>query len=485
MAVSSSSSAPSTPADPTSGTHRATASALLVGTIAVCVVLATLSVVVPLSALGQISVALKATGALLNWTLIISSVVGAAASGVFPPLASLFGQRTIQALAIGAVAVGNVLDAIAPNMTVLLIGRAISALGLGAIAMSLAIVRTNLSGKSLSLALGCIAAAEGVGAGLAFVFGGLLRETVHLGWRAVFWIIAVAALLTTLAVLVAVPKAGKRVVRRVDWLGGVLLGAALVMMLVPLSMGPHWGWSSPLVWIELAVGVVLTVVWWVVEDHTKEPMVNTRALRERNFLLGAGVFLVTAMLVWIMDFTIPSFVSAPASTGFGFGYDPLVGGMVMVPMCLGITVGGICAGALARRVPVRVLCLLAFGVATLSMVLLAVAHGSSWQLWTWPGLFGLSYGIGVAGAYVTFIGALRPEQVSTAAGIGQTAGPIGAAVSGAGISAVLTAQVILVGSVAVPTEHSFQLGWWIGAGLAVIGGLCALGIRPQPVSERE
>ncbi|MPY56508.1 MFS transporter [Streptomyces spongiae] len=482
MAVSS---APSAPAPGlATGARRAAAAAALVGTIAVCVVLATLSVIVPLSALGQISVELKATGALLNWTLISSSVVGAAASGIFPPLASIFGQRAIQALAMGAVAAGSVLDAIAPNMTVLLIGRAVSALGLGAIAMSLAIVRTNLSGKALSLALGCIAAAEGIGAGLAFVFGGLLRETVHVGWRAIFWIIAVAALLATLAVVATVPKAGKRVVRRVDWLGGALLGAALVMMLVPLSMGPHWGWSSPLVWIELAVGVALAVVWWMVEDRTEEPMVNTRALRERNFLLGAGVFLVTAMLVWIMDFTIPSFVSAPTSTGFGFGYDALVGGMVMVLMCLGITVGGVCAGALARRVPVRVLCLVAFGVATLSMVLLAVAHGSSWQLWVWPGLFGLSYGIGVAGAYVTFMGALRPEQVSTAAGIGQTAGPIGAAVSGAGITAVLTAQVVVVGQAAIPTEHSFQLGWWIGAGLAVAGGLCALGIRPQPASEQ-
>jgi hypothetical protein len=297
----------------------------------------------------------------------------------------------------------------------------------------------------------------------------------------VFWTLAVLGLVATLAAFAAVPRRVDRVVRRIDWLGGGLLGVALALVLIPLSMGPHWGWSSPKVLVPLVLGVVVAIAWVAVEDRAEEPMVNTRALRDRTFLLGAAVFLLTAMLVWVMDFTIPSFASAPPSTGFGFGYDPLQGGLVMVPMCVGIAAAGIAAGAVVRWVPVRVLCLVAFAVATLCMVLLAVAHGSEWELWTWPALFGMSYGMGVACAYMTFIGALRADQVATAAAIGQTAGPIGASVASAGITAVLTAHVIKLGPVAVPTEHSFQVGWWIGAGIALLGAACALAIRsPQP-----
>ncbi|GAB3980834.1 MFS transporter [Actinoallomurus acanthiterrae] len=464
--------------------RRLSASIVMVGAIAYCVVLATLSAIVPLSVLPNIGASLHASGALLNWAVISSTAASAVATGIFPPLASIFGQRMMLAVAMGAVTVGAALDAVAPSMSVLLIGRIISAFGLGAIALSLAIVRTNMSGRALSLALGCIAGAEGVGAGLAFVFGGLITETVHVGWHAVFWTLAVLGLVATASALTAVPGTGDRVVRRVDWLGGGLLGAALALVLIPLSMGPHWGWGSAKVLGMLILGVVAATAWWAIEDRTDEPMVNTRALRDRTFLLGAGVFLLTAMLVWIMDFTIPAMATAPKSTGFGFGYDALLGGMVMVPMCVGIAAGGIVSGAVARWVPARALGLLSFVVAILSMVLLAVAHGAEWQLWVWPALFGVSYGMGVACAYMTFIGALRPEQVATAAAIGQTAGPIGAAVASAGITAILTAHVIKAGPIAVPTEHSFQTGWWIGAGIAVLGAVCALAIRGPRTAHR-
>ena len=87
----------------TAAPRRLSASIVMVGAIAYCVVLATLSAIVPLSVLPSIGASLHASGALLNWTVISSTAASAVATGVFPPLASIFGQRMMLAVAMGAV----------------------------------------------------------------------------------------------------------------------------------------------------------------------------------------------------------------------------------------------------------------------------------------------------------------------------------------------------------------------------------------------
>ncbi|MBY8856157.1 MFS transporter [Nocardia sp. CA2R105] len=449
------------------------------------VILATLVLTIPLKLLGQIGPALGASGSLLNWVVIIGSLSGAIGTSLLPPLASLFGQRRMALVTMCLLTFGSLLGACAPNMTVLLIGRFIGGFTLGGIALALAIARSNLTGRTLRVVLSWIAAAEGIAAGLSFAIGGLLTDTVHVNWRIVFVILAVLGIIGVLGTLAAVPGRQGPGRGRVDWVGGLLLAVALALVLVPLSMGSKWGWSSPKTLVPLILGVVVVVIWWNVEARVSEPLVNTRALRNMNFLRGWLVFFLAGMLAWIVNFTLPTFTEVPASAGFGFGYDELSSGLLMLMFCFGIVAGSASVGPLSRIVPARALCLLAFVGCGVGMLLIAFAHGSAWQLWVWPIIVGVSYGLAVASAYLTFIQALHPDEVATAASIGQISGPLGGAIGSAAISAVLTAQVIKVGHKAVPTEHSFQLGWVIGAVLSVVGLLLVALIRAPRTAAAE
>lgn len=449
----------------------------LVVMIGYCVILATLVMTIPLKLLGQIGPEFGATGGLLNWVVIIGSLSGAIGTALLPPLASLFGQRRMTVVTMGLLTFGSILGAAAPNMTVLLVGRFIGGFTLGGIALALAIARSNLSGRTLKVVLSWIAAAEGIAAGLSFAVGGLLTETVEVDWRVVFGVLAAFGILGIFGALATIPRQDGPGAGRIDWLGGLLLTAALALILVPLSMGSQWGWSSTAVLVPLMAGVVAVALWWVVEARVPAPLVNTRALRNMNFLRGWLVFFLAGMLAWIMNFTLPKFTETPTSTGFGFGYDALTSGLLMLMFCVGIVVGSASAGPLSRFVPARVMCLLAFTGCTIGMLLLAFAHGAQWQMWTWPVIVGLSYGLASASAYLTFITALHADEVATAASIGQISAPLGGAIGSAGISGVLTAEVIRIGQSEVPAEHSFQLGWLIGAGLSVVGLLLVALIR--------
>ncbi|MFF3574254.1 MFS transporter [Nocardia jiangxiensis] len=441
------------------------------------VILATLVITIPLKLLGQIGPALGASGSLLNWVVIIGSLSGAIGTALLPPLASLFGQQRIALVTMGLLTLGSILGAFAPNMTVLLVGRFISGFTLGGIALALAIARSNLTGRTLRTVLSWIAAAEGIAAGLSFAIGGLLTDTVHVNWRVVFGVLALLGIIGVLGSLAVIPGRQGPGRGRVDWVGGLLLAAALALILVPLSMGSKWGWASPGTLVPLVAGVIVAAVWWIVEERVPAPLANTRALRNMNFLRGWLVFFLAGMLAWIVNFTLPTFTETPTSAGFGFGYDELTSGLLMLMFCCGIVVGSASAGPLSRFVPARVMCLLAFTGLAIGMLLIAFVHGSEWHLWMWPIIVGLSYGLSSASAYLTFIQALHPDEVATAASIGQISAPLGGAIGSAAITAVLTSQVIKVGHKAVPTEHSFQLGWVIGAVLSVVGLLLVALIR--------
>ncbi|MGW6157658.1 MFS transporter [Streptomyces sp. NPDC055144] len=454
--------------------HTVSGTRPLIATLLIAAGLTALTVVLPLSVLGQIGTTFHTSGAVLNWAVIPGTVIGAVACGILPALARRWGQRTMLVTALGLLTIGGVLCAIAPNIEVLIAGRVIGAFSFGALPLSMAVARTNLTGRRLGLVLGWIAAAQGLAVGVGFVLGGLITDTAQVSWRIVFLVLAAlgAAGAAAAARFVPAHRRTEDDAERVDWMGGLLLVAGLILVLVPLSMGPTWGWTHASVIAPLCAGVVVAIGWWLWEDRTPRPMVDTHALRDREFLFGAAIFMIAAALAWITNFSIPAFAEVPRETGFG--YDALWGGLVTIPMCVGITVAGAATGVLSRRVAPRVLCAMAFAIITTDMLLLVFLHGSAWQLWAWPGMFGIGYGLASASAYEIFMKALRPEQVSTAAGIGQVAGAVGSALASAGITAVLTSQEITVGTRPVPNLHSFQLGWLSGAALAVVGVVVVL-----------
>ncbi|MCF8609185.1 MFS transporter [Gordonia sp. HY285] len=455
----------------------------LVALIGYFVILATLVTTIPIKLLGQIGPDLGASGGLLNWVVIIGSLSGAIGTALLPPTAALFGQRRVALVTMGLLTFGSLLAAFAPNMTVLLIGRFIGGFTLGAIALALVMARANLSGRALSTVLAWIAAAEGVAAGLSFAVGGLLADTVKVDWRIIIGVLALLGLVGVVATLVVIPAHDAPSTGRVDWIGGVLLAAALALILVPLSMGSEWGWSSATVLVPLILGAVAVAVWWRLEERVAEPLVNTRALRNANFLRGWLVFFLAGGLTWVVNFTIPKFSETPESAGFGFGYNGLTSGLLMLVYCLGIVLGSAGAGPLSRYVPTRVISMMAFTGCTVGMLLMAFEHDQEWQIWVWSSIIGLSYGLASASAYMTFIRALRPEQVATAASMGQISAPLGGAVGSAAITGILTAQVLHIGGVSIPTQHSFQIGWLIGAGIAIVGLLLVALVRSDAAED--
>ena len=109
-----------------------------------------------------------------------------------------------------------------------------------------------------------ISALVGIGGGLGIVFAGPITE--HLNYHWLFWLPLLAVVPAALVTMFVIPESPIRSPGKVDWPGGMLLAGWLVALLVAVSEGSSWGWTSAATVGLLATAVVFAGAWIVVES---------------------------------------------------------------------------------------------------------------------------------------------------------------------------------------------------------------------------
>ena len=173
-------------------------------------------------------------------------------------LGDLRGERPVILGILVAVAVGTLLAIVATSLPLLLVGRVLQGASYGLFPLSISVLRRELPAARLSVAMSVVSSTLAVGGVVGLVATGLLAGDGG-DYRRPFWI----GLGVTLVVPGARPRASCRTGRptgsgRVDWWGALVLGAGLVLLLLPLSQGHTWGWALPrpssAAWPRSAVG---------------------------------------------------------------------------------------------------------------------------------------------------------------------------------------------------------------------------------------
>ena len=194
------------------------------------------------------------------------------------------------------------------------------------------------------MALAIVAAAAEAGTMLGPVYGGAIVEL--LGWRWIFWLNVPQAALVSLA-LVFAPMKGTGT-ERVDYLGGVLLTATLVMLTLALSMDSLFTLASATPFIIGGLGPA----YGRNLGGTAQEEPASRCLRRRCSDLGpwcrptlrnllVGVALIIAM------------VTVPLMANTVMGQTPFTGAMWLLRMTAAIAVGAIIGGRLLSGIGVR------------------------------------------------------------------------------------------------------------------------------------
>jgi MFS family permease len=333
--------------------------------------------------------------------LSILTLVGAGFLPVITRLAERMSLRTFLLAGVALVAIGNGICAMAPGFTLLLVGRGIIGFS-AAMPIALALVREKADSEhSTNRALAVVTAAVGVSVIFSFLLGGfILQIGGHV--NTVFWVMSAVGVLTFIVGLVIVPD--YHVVRtgHVDFAGSAVLVIGLTLVAVGIAFSDAWGMTGPLV---LVAGLVVMVLWVVIELHVQDPMIDLRRTFHRTtvpaFILG-GLFAAVAVISNLAVTSYGEFNPAPfkhveglaGPLGYGWGLIVLQTSLFLMPTAFFILLGGFTVGRIITRIGVKTTFYIASFCTIGGFTLMALGHSQIWVNAVGMGIWGIAYALG-------------------------------------------------------------------------------------------
>ncbi len=413
--------------------------------------------------LPTIQADLHTSSTTVTWVVTAWLLTASVATPLLGRVGDMAGKERTLLVTLAAIAIGSAVAAIAPNVTVLIIGRILQGIGAAVFPLTFAVIRDEFPPERIPSAVGAIAAVIATGGGAGVVLAGPVVE--NLSWRWLFWIPAAAATVIWFLVLRFVPESPVRTPGRLNVPAAVLLSGWLVALLVPVTKGHAWGWTSGSVIGLLGLAVALFATWVWVELRAASPLIDMRMMRlpavwTTNLvalLFGAAMFTIYAFL--------PIFMQTPTAAGYGFGSSVTGAGLLLLPMLVGMAVLGFVSGSLSRVVSSKLQLVTGAGLVTLASGWLVFLHDSRWQVSLAAGVAGIGMGLAFSSMVNLVVNGVPPEQTGVASGMNTNLRTIGGSIGTAVVSSLISAKTLPSG---VPTESGFTHAFILMTVLAAV-----------------
>jgi MFS family permease len=309
-------------------------------------------------------------------------------------LGDLFGRRRLFLAGMAAFGLTSLACGLAPDAWSLVAARV--AQGASAAAMVpqvLATIQSSTEGPRRAKAMSLYGATAGLAMVAGQILGGVLvaADLAGSGWRSVFLVNVPVVVVGLVLAVRSVPETRSQHPEPADGPGTVLLAAALLTLLAPLTEGRAAGW--PLwTWLSLAAFPLVTGAFLAVERRAdrqgRTPLVPPSLFALTTLRRG-----LTIMVPFAIGFSGFMFVIAVALQS-GAGLGPVPAGLALAPMAVAFLLVSLAGPRLVARFGARVV---AAGsvVQGVGVVLILLAVRADWPD---VGFVGLLPGAAVAGA---------------------------------------------------------------------------------------
>jgi MFS family permease len=237
----------------------------------------------------------------------------------------------------------------------LILWRLVQAVG-GAMLManSAAIITDAFPAEQRGMALGVNQIAALAGQFIGLVLGGVLSVW---DWRAVFWINVPFGVFGTIWAYRSLREVGERRPAKIDWWGNLTFAGGCAALLAAITYGiqPYgghsMGWTNPYVLAGLIGGVLLLVLFTLIEQRVPQPMFRLALFRNRAFAAGNAAALLASvarggmqfmLIIWLQGVWLPLH-------GYDYADTPLWAGIFLLPLTAGFLLAGPLCGYLSDR----------------------------------------------------------------------------------------------------------------------------------------
>ncbi|GAA2712091.1 MFS transporter [Micromonospora olivasterospora] len=464
-------SAEDRPGDP--GDDRRRWQALGVGLVAAFMTLLDVSIVNV--AVPSIDRALQATPSDLQWVLsgyALTFGLALVPSGRF---GDARGRRNAFVLGIALFTVTSALAGLARSPEWLVGARLLQGAAAGIVNPQVTgLIQQLFRGPERGRPFGLLGATIGISTAIGPLLGGLLIQLggVQNGWRWVFFVnVPVGAVAVVLGWrLLPTRPAGTADRNRLDPVGVLLLGAGVVLVLLPLVQERQW--QTPWKWLLIPAGLVVLAAFALWEHRyarRQAPLFDLRLFRFRSYTLGALI-----ALLYFGGFTAIFFIFT-LYLQIGLGYSALAAGLAITPFALGSAAASALGGRIVNRygrplVAVGLVAVL-LGLCAVVFVLRGEPHHVPLRTAVPLLVAGLGSGLVIAPNQALTLAEVPVRHAGSGAGMLQTGQRIGSAAGIAAVGALFFSSLGAThGDWAAAFRHSLLLATGI-VGLALLAAL--------------
>jgi MFS family permease len=457
-----------------SGSEVTTAKPRLVATMSVVVLtVAVLQTgVVPI--LGVMSHQLNISLAAVSWTVTANLLAAASTTPLLGRLADLHTKKHVLLAVLVVVLAGSALASVTTSLPLLIVGRVLQGASFALYPIGVSILREELSPERLMSALAVLSAVLGFGGGMGLVVVGVIMRG-DADYHHAFWFVTAFVAVVIIAVVIFVPERRHTASGSVDWLGAAGLAAGLSLLLLTITEGNSWGWTSARTLGGALMTVVTLALWWWWEKRCSQPLVSTSMLTRRPILLTNIATVAVGMGLYFGFLGLTGFVQAPTASGYGFAAPVLIASVVfLLPGALAGFLTALASGRYIDRYGARLVLVAGIAVGIVGFSLLAIAHSEPWQV------IAASLLVNV---YISLAYGALPSLVVREVEIGET----GVATSmnaiartvGASAAAAIVAVLLSRSGTGYPPESSYTIIFGLGAVTGLIALILIAASRPR------
>jgi EmrB/QacA subfamily drug resistance transporter len=433
------------------------------------------SLVVP--ALPTLQAALHTSESTVSWLLTAYLLSASVATPVLGRLGDMFGKERMLVIVLAALTAGSLIAALTSSIAVMIAARTLQGLGGAVFPLAFGIIRDEFPRERVAAAIGGISTLLGVGSGFGIVLAGPIVNTLNYHW--LFWIPLGMTALATVATFLFVPESPVKTPGTVNLPAAVLLSGWLVSLLLGVSEGSEWGWTSGRIVGLFAAAALLFAAWVAVELRSRVPLVDVRLMRTPVVWWTNISALLFGFGMYSMMIVLPEFMEAPKAAGYGFGASVTGAGLAMLPATAAMIVVGMAIGPITAAVGSRLPLAVGGVVGGAAFAWLAVAHSAEWQVYVALGLAGLGMGLAFSAMTNLIVEAVPRTQTGVATGMNANIRTVGGAIGSQVVISVITSSVV---AGTLPHERGYVLSFIVMAAGLVAAGLVALLV---PTARRE
>lgn len=386
------------------------------------------------AALPDLAVETSATQGQLTWivdgyTLVLACLLLPAGA-----IGDRYGRRGALLIGLAIFGLASIAPVILDGPMQIIIARAVAGAGAAFIMpATLSLLTAAFPKSERNKAVGIWAGVASSGAVFGFLGTGILMQ--FFSWQSIFYAFTAAAVgmfMLTCTIGSSRDESGTPI----DWIGAVLIGAAVAAFVFGVIEAPDRGWTNPVVWGCMAAGVALAVAFAIVELRRTHPLLDIRLFSRPDFATGA----VGITFLFFANFGF--FFVAMQYMQLILGYSPLGTAFALVPLAVPILILGATLHLYLPKVGLRTAVALGLFLIAVGLFCMRVLDANSSYLeFVWPILI-VSAGIGLCVAPTTsaIMGAVPDEKQGVASAVNDTTREVGAAIGIAVAGSVVAAH---------------------------------------------